>query len=313
MISFVIYGPTFEATDALFDEIKHLQNVKYIQYPIKSRFFYFFSRVHMNRLKWLPGWKIWRSIYIGQEYAGDCYIYGNPWIYFMYKSGYVQRIKDNNPSSYHVAYLTDINSARKLPLEDMKKVYDRMFIFDKNFAKEYGLDYYPLVYSKKEGFDTGNDIISDVVFIGQSKGRTQKLIKIYERLSSIGMSCDFWIIDDVGAEKSRQGLHFVNKPMDPHESIEHLIKSKVVLELKSIGVDALSDRVIKAVVYNKNIVTDNKKIVDFEFYNTQKMHIFDDIDGITKSILDNYDEKYCYNNDYSPIKFLEKIEGMIPK
>ncbi len=310
--TFIIYGPTFEASDALFDDVKNVSSVIYLQYPIKNKFLYFLQRIHLNRLKFLPGKSIWKYLYIDKDIRDAYYVYCNPWSKFMYESGYISALKKKKPNSLHVAYLTDINSARDLPLVQMKCVYDKIFIFDKDFAATNDISFYPLVYSKKSYEKNDYEELSDLVFIGQAKGRTKTIIEVYNRMTELGLLCNFWIIGAAkGEQQNGDGIHFIDNPMKPQESIMHLINAKCVLELMSEGVDALSDRVIKAVVYNKKILTNNHKIKKFEYFNPQKIKVFNSLNDIQRDFFESDNADYGYSGDYSPIKFLHYIENNI--
>ena len=66
---------------------------------------------------------------------------------------------------------------------------------------------------------------------------------------------------------------------------------------------------MEAICYNKKLLTNNKSIFEFPYYNPQYMRYFSDISQIDMEFLKREETvDYGYNGDYSPLNFIKRIE-----
>ena len=299
-MKFVIYMPSYEPARRLFDDFLNSNKltVKYDLIPnvIKKLF-----RHHISgKLSWMPFKSFWRFIikhfnpesdpdlirlFIGSDYANN-----------VIKTKFISRCKN-------VLFLLDINSARKLDIKLVKKYFDLIYIFDKKESEKLGVNYYPLPFSK--------GVVSDIAFVGQDKGRLSELISLYDFLDQNDVKCAFYII---GVEKDKQvyreGIIYGDY-LDSIASLFYIINTKCVLEIKLDGVTSYSDRVQKAISYNKKILTNNPYVRESPFYRSDMIQVYDSINNIdVEFIKENlYSKSYNYIDEFSPFHFLEQIES----
>lgn len=308
-MKFIIYGPTFQASDMMFDSIKKNHNVYYNNFPIKNKLLYLLLRVHINRLNFLPGKKIWKNIFScfpdKLEENQNCYIYGNPWALFMYETGFISKLKQKDKRSMHVAYLSDINSAKNMPLNDMKKIFDKIYIFDMDVARSLKIDFYPLMFSPN--IPKNEKIEYDLIFIGQGKGRELLLKQIFTEIKQRNLKGKC-ILTNCKINKNENGIEYRKDSLDAKTALDYVMKTKCLLELKSDGVQALSDRVTKAVVLNKKILTNNSSIMTHKYYNSNNMQFFDCVNNINWEFLEEELDDYHYDGEYSAENFLVYLE-----
>ena len=86
-------------------------------------------------------------------------------------------------------------------IDVVKQKADIVLSFDQLDAKNYGVYYYPLVYSRIEIPKNEHIKRSDVYFVGKAKDRLDKIIAAYEVFKNAGLKCDFHII---GVEKENR-------------------------------------------------------------------------------------------------------------
>ena len=72
---------------------------------------------------------------------------------------------------------------------------------------------------------------------------------------------------------------------------------------------ALTLRPYEAVVYNRKLLTNNRSILDFKYYNSRYMQLFERAEEIDWDwIAADTEVDYGYQGDYSPRKLLELLE-----
>lgn len=219
----------------------------------------------------------------------------------IFNGGYIDYLRKHYPGCKCVLFLQDINNARKLDIEFEKKLFDHIMVFEKNFAKEQGIEYYPLVYAPKYE-ETGEDRFIDLLFVGGAKGRYKLLRKIYKRLCSEGINCQFYLSNmDEEQDPEDQGIHVVpNVPYE--ENVRLLKKAKCVLDIVPPNTNCNTLRMSEAIAYNIRVLTNNEHIVEEEYYDPSLISIYREPDDIDISFLKQPYESVDYH-------FREQIGG----
>lgn len=198
------------------------------------------------------------------------------------ENGYLPKtskyIKKKNPSCKLIIYYWNIlNDENKKILED--KNIDEFWTFDKNDAQKYNLKYNPQFYSKDISLKD-NKIIQDVTFLGRAKERKNELIKIEENLNTLGISTNFYII-----EKEEDLIEY-------DKYLENISKSKCILDYNQEGQVGLTLRPMEALFLRKKLITNNKNIINYDFYKPQNIFVLgiDQMSKIKEFIESNYEE-----------------------
>ena len=67
-------------------------------------------------------------------------------------------------------------------------------------------------------------------------------------------------------------------------------------------------RVYETIFYNKLLLTNNKSVIDFSYYNAQYIKIFDRPENIDYSFIKaELTVDYKYNEEFSPIALIDDI------
>lgn len=312
-MKFLIYGPNYNATDRLFDDIKVLSNVEYIHHPIRNKFLRKFYNFYMETFnnKFLN--YFWYLIALKSNKNIDtCYLYlGSANIKFAVDTDFVKYCKKRNPNSVHVGYYLDIHAAKKIHNDYYNKIFDDLYIFDQNEAQKLNVNYYCLPYSK---LDINTKVYSsqkksDLYFVGQAKSRYNKLIEIFEYCEKNNIKTDFYIIGVPAKDQQyKDKIHYID--FIPYEDVlKIMLNSNCGVELMVDGATSYSQRVLEAFVYGKKIISDNIYLRDAFFYDEEVIEIFQDVRDINSDFILNQRE---YNkkeeNIFSPINFLKMIE-----
>ena len=163
--------------------------------------------------------------------------------------------------------------------------YEAIITFNEKDALTHGLllcehQPYRLPIYKSENLAT-----SDVFFIGSDKGRLPKLISIYEKLSMAGLKCDFYIIGVPEDKQLYKDAIAYNKKISYEEVLQHVYATKCVLEVLQGNETYISIRTLEALQYHKKLLTENKKIKSYNFYDPQLIQVFSESGDIDISFI----------------------------
>lgn len=229
-----------------------------------------FSVKHKLPFRWL-----WYKRYYTEKYReGDEYVF----VFFhlwnrIFENGYLDYLRKVYPGCKCVLFLCDISRARTLDMEKQKKLFDHVMVFERNFAREHNIAYYPLVYSdfRHEVDPEEKDI--DLLFVGWAKGRYKFLKQIYDRLTAEGINCQFYLtrIDEEVPPES--GIHTAD--WVPYPQYTALLKrAKCLLDIIPPNTDCSTLRVNEAMSYSCRILTNNTRIVYEDFYDEESISAY---------------------------------------
>lgn len=247
----------------------------------------------------------------------SCYIFSNLTIKLIpYK---VLKKLSSDRNSHLILYLLDSSNNplcyEALELTNSVK-FDAVFTFDKKDAEKYQFRHIYYIYSRiAQNSNTNNQSNLNhkkIGFWGSDKGRVSLLTDLSKVFSKYNISYFYSI---VGVEKPEAIKDYninVNNPITYREIVNKLQYVDVILDLVVPGQNGLSYRAIEAVCYNKKLLTNNPAILEFPYYDERYMRYFDSADNIDIEFINsNIKANYEYNNEYSPIKFLEMIKSIV--
>ncbi len=306
-MNYVFFSSKFKPVNAMWSDVKNLPNVCFYDYP------FIIGKISMLYTKYKlfpPMYKYFLKKIPFNMNEKITFIYMNPWPTFMIETGILDWIKKKFRNSFHVVRLADIHTARKIDLELLKKHYDLISIYDESEAFKLGITYYPAVYSKNFKSDFDVEETYDLSFVGQAKNRYKELISIYEKAISLGLKCKFLIVGVNKKDRLYTGkIIYSNKFIDEKKYFEEFIKpSKCLLELVLEQTFALTARVREAIMYDKKILSNNKSLANHLYYNQTMMKVYNTIDDIDETFFRVPKKAYNYQNDFSPLHFLNYLE-----
>ena len=159
-------------------------------------------------------------------------------------------------------YWNVVTEKNKKFLDD--KNVDEIWTYNRFDAEKYNLNYNPQFYYYKKDDKEKNELPeSDVIFMGWDKGREEALIKIKNSLEEHNLKCNFNII------------HSINDFMDYDEYLKNVEKSNCILDFSFTIPCGLSLRPLEALFLHKKLITNNKDIVNYDFYNPDNILVID--------------------------------------
>lgn len=226
---------------------------------------------------------------------------------------YFIELKKKNPEIKFVVYFQDIIASRKnFDLDKVKTFADVLISYDKGDSRMYDMLYYPTPYSIYEVLENPSLSCSDVYFVGLAKNRYKKILQIYEKCQEENLKCDFNILGVPKYEQVYRDQICYNQSLSYIDNLEHVVKTKCILEIMQQGADGFTPRLWEAIVYDKHLLTNNKSIIDTQYYDSKSIHFVDDgmqsLGNIITTMITNEDK---LKKSLSPINLIKFIETKI--
>lgn len=160
--------------------------------------------------------------------------------------------------------------------------FDTFFVFDKEdlkvnpnfkYISNFYFDY-PEEYKDK-------DIQHDFYFLGSHhESRKDSMFKLYEKLCELSEKVKFEIVFDKAdfneiRNYEEKDIHCFKKIVAYQLYLENIKKTKTIIDLVISEHKGLSFRVFESLKYNKKLITTNKTIKDYPFYNENNILVLD--------------------------------------
>ena len=299
-----IYKHSWSNTEKLFNNIKNDSRVAYygcISWVPKFNSLWYLYSKRLKKNRQIPANLLKLPSNYNEQY---CFVFLggiNVSIGIAIMSIMRKRFKD----SIAVAYFTDIDDLKRFDVKELKRVFDKVFVFNEVVAKQCDIDYCPLPFSFIYR--------SDIVYVGQSKGRIGELQELNRFFVDNGISTFFYIANKKEKKPHKIKGVYIGPPMDYEKMLIYLLSSNCILELKSKTTFAYTDRVQKAIFFNKKILTNNKSVLDNIYSNAQMVSYFNHLSDIDLSFLkkSNCLFAYDYKGDFDPSHLLDLIDGSL--
>lgn len=182
-------------------------------------------------------------------------------------------VRDNYPKCKIVFLFSDkydyyIRTYKRFPsIEELRNEYDLVLSYNSMDCQKYNIEMIrPLMpeYSLIRNDDAIED--SDILFVGQNKGRLNDLIHIYEICTSAGLKCEFYISGVAPEDQVYPERIVYNQWMPYSEVLKRVKKTKCVVDLQQKGSSGITMREYEAFGNDKCLLTDNYFLQNTEFY-----------------------------------------------
>lgn len=151
---------------------------------------------------------------------------------------------------------------------------DAIFSTDPEDCKKYKLNYNHIFYPKE--FYTPcalSDGQHKLFFLGVDKGRAPYISSLKNVLEESGLFCDIRILShtsDSNYQKRFQDI-LTDKRLTYSEYLELLKDCHILLDVNQEGQSALTMRVMEAIYHSKKLITNNRHILDYDFYDSNNI------------------------------------------
>ncbi len=196
-----------------------------------------------------------------------------------YNKNIAKYIRKKNPEIKIIFwYWNALKEYNNMVIED--KNIDEIWTYNRFDAETYNLKYNSQFYHRIDRKKFDDKIENDIIFMGRNKGRKEKIEEINEKLKEKQLKCNFIIIKN---EKD-----YINY----NDYITKVLKSKCIFDYSYTDYNGLSLRPLEALFYRKKLITNNKDIINYDFYRPNNIFVLgiDDMDKIKEFIDSPYEE-----------------------
>lgn len=234
--------------------------------------------------------------------------------YNSYLAGSIKYYKKKWPAIRTVLFYLDIVGVGVCKNADYLReegLFDLVYTVDAPDAERIGAVQWPTFYSTDPAM-IRKIPVNDMYFCGALKGRAGMLKQCAEEAEKNGSQVEMDIICDKQdiRMKDVQGVrtHSFDEFMSYPEVLERELEAKCMLEIVQEGQTALTLRPYEAVAYNRKLLTNNRSILNFTFYDNRYMRYFETPDDIDWDwVKEDLNVDYGYKGEFSPVYLLEDI------
>ena len=205
---------------------------------------------------------------------------------------FIRQVKKYNPSIRTILYFWD-SIKNKRNSFDLVDEFDKVVTFDKNDAQiNSRINFLPLFYTntydvnavdKKDCYDT----VYKAAFIGTAHSDRYKLVNnILAQIQTVKLSnfiffyCPSKLLYILKKMLTREleGISLRNvsfKSMSAKSIVEVLHDSQLIIDIEHPNQNGLTMRTIEMLGLQKKLITTNKNIIDYDFYNSNNIFIVD--------------------------------------
>ena len=176
------------------------------------------------------------------------------------------------------AYLYD--SISRHPIQHLLEgVFDTIYSFDKNDIKNYNFkETNNYNYLKKQPINS--NVKYDAIYIGSLDERVPRLIELAKDLKEKNLNYLFLVI---GKKKKTNALQLEHKNLitfsetrlNQKELIAYYKQANIIVDFIRPEQTGLSFRFFEALALQKKMITDNKGVASYDFYNPNNIYILD--------------------------------------
>lgn len=197
-------------------------------------------------------------------------------------------------------------------------LFDCCYSFDKIDCEKYGFKFLPLFYSKNMTLETPKYDLSSIMSYNEKKYNSYLKIKkcIPDNIKTneyLFVSSKIKFYFNRFLKKKEYTIldkKFVKfKKISKNEAYFFMLDSKVVLDCPRDGQNGLTIRTFETLNFNRKLITTNKNIMDYDFYNKKNIFVIDDtVKKIPLSFFtDEFDKNYCLGKEYSIENFVNVL------
>ena len=234
-------------------------------------------------------------------------------IFNYYDSAWLNKLKKKYNVHYILYYIDPISGLMSKYMKDNIEQLDKdyTFTFDYEDSRRIDAIHTMCLYSKRDVPIVEKVKKNSVYFVGMNKkNRVEIIHEIWDKLQSGGIKCDFNIVGVDKDSQIKEDIHY-NNMQTYDEILEHIQSYECILEVLQPGQSGVTLRYYEAVLYNKKLITNNQLVKKLPFYDSKYIQVFDNIEDIDINWIKKKEKiDYKYQNEFSPINFMKKIEEL---
>ncbi|MDR2121682.1 MAG: hypothetical protein LBP34_01020 [Flavobacteriaceae bacterium] len=156
--------------------------------------------------------------------------------------------------------------------------FDRIYSYDKKDVEKYNLEFIPNYIYEQHDLKKKNGI-RRAFNISSLDKRTPILEKVAQILDEKKFSYEFIVVNrkqiNLYTPKIRTKIKYLNKMVSREESLEKIKNSNLMIDIQRPEQLGLTFRVFESLGCHKKLITTNKDIVNYDFYNPANILLID--------------------------------------
>lgn len=175
----------------------------------------------------------------------------------------------------YISYIYD--SCVRFPIDHLLNgIFDKIYSFDLEDTKKYNFNFITnYIYLEKKEIQSTVAENSTVFIVLSIDERLPILNNLANYFSTNNIKYKFVLVGKKKPKNLNPNIIYSNKTLLPSELIDDLKNCNIVLDLIRIGHNGLSFRIFEALALQKKIITTNKSIKEYDFYNPNNISIID--------------------------------------
>lgn len=183
------------------------------------------------------------------------------------------KLKSNEMIAYHYDGIQRIPS-----IINTFKYFDKIYSYDKKDAKKYNLNFITnYIYEQIEDVSFNEE--KKAFNISSLDSRTPVLEKIAKVLENKNYPYEFMVVNlrqfNLYTRKIKTKIKYLNKMVSRDQVLEKIKRSDLIVDIQRPEQTGLTFRVFEALGYHKKLITTNKDIINYDFYNPNNILIID--------------------------------------
>ncbi|MGJ7548751.1 hypothetical protein [Pseudomonas alloputida] len=166
-------------------------------------------------------------------------------------------------------------------VERMRPLFDRIYSYDPLQCERLGMlhleQFFPFdpdnarPPSAEQGAACQRSLC---FFLGRDKGRAHRLQALAQELGDLGCALDFLIVKDATSEAP--GSYHVDAVLPYEANLARAMACDVLVEINQPGQAGLTLRPLEAAFFDKQLITDNRRVRDTAFYHPDRFYVLGD-------------------------------------
>lgn len=332
MRKYIVINSEFTEDLGIYSDLKNVNNLSMCTAKLKKYnniFFKLLRKIHLNRkinkIINLPFKWIWYDFDMKEINDVDeiIIIIMTAEVLFTYNFDFFNKL--NKKENVHLILFLIDSMKIKTPIKDIildklnSVKWDYIFSYDKKDAEEYNYKYLnEMYYSLPTKINNEGILENDIYYLARLKpGRENRIMNIYKIFINnyINTKFDIWLrkedLERCSELKLENGINYFEEQKSYRETLKEIEKTNCILELLQDGQTGPTLRYFEAVVYNKKLLTNNENVKYLNFYDERYIKIFQNETEIDFNwIKEKIDVNYHYNNEFSPINIINKIDDL---
>ena len=229
----------------------------------------------------------------------------------------LQKLKEKFPHIKFALYYYDgVNTPASFLADFVREKFnfDCVYTFEKTDAERYGLKFWPSPYSTLLNVPV-QKVDKDLYFCGRSGNAVRRAIYLDVldrcRENSVNADMDILVLQDANYYNRFTDMARIHRAGDivPYPQVlERTLRAKCILDVVLPYHTGLSLRPYEAVCYNRKLLTNNKSILDFPYYDSRYMQYFETVEEIDWDwVKEDIPVDYGYDCKFSPMRLLEHM------